>query len=69
MRLFRKLADDLESGRLDGGRIQWRRGLDHVVRVELDPALEEDEKRVRQARLETIDLGTGAVVPGEPVAG
>ena len=33
---FRELADRLESGELDGARIQWRDGLHHVETVELD---------------------------------
>jgi hypothetical protein len=33
---FRELADKLERGELEGARIQWREGLEHIECVELD---------------------------------
>lgn len=58
-RMFRELANKIERGDLDGGRIQWRVGLDHVEMVELDPASADR----RQARLLRVSLNDGAAPP------
>jgi hypothetical protein len=34
---FRRLANELESGKLRGARIEWREGSARVVVVEVDP--------------------------------
>jgi len=44
---FRQLADRLENGDLDGARIQWRDGLDHVEVVEVEIADAEGKAEVR----------------------
>lgn len=35
VRKFRELADLLESGELQGARVQWRDGLDRIEYVEM----------------------------------
>jgi hypothetical protein len=45
---FRELADKLESGELEGARVQWREGVDYIECVELDYS----KKQARFARVQ-----------------
>ena len=51
---FRRLADELEAGRLSGARIEWREGLGHLMTVELDGL---EGPGARQVRMRRVEVG------------
>lgn len=54
---FRDLANKLESGELDGARVQWRNGSPDMEVVEMDGHL--DQPGERSVRLKQITLVGG----------